>query len=85
MVEGNRVGEPVHRAKELMLRDVLRFTKPHLESIKDVDYRVVELRLDSLGNGYTVVEPMDFEEFRYTITDEQLVELGAELVYARMG
>lgn len=85
MVEGNRIGEPVSQAKELMLRDVLRFTKPHLESVKGVDYRVVELRLDSLGNGYTVVEPTDFEEFRYTLTDAQLVELGAELVYTRVG
>lgn len=84
MVEGRVTGEPVHRAHELMLRDILHFTKAPLESNRTRDYKVVELQANDYGN-MTVVEAQSGDKFRYNFTDEQLVELGAELVYARMG
>jgi hypothetical protein len=88
MVEGRVIGEPVHRATELMLRDVLHFTKAPLESNRTRDYKVVELRLDEIDgvfHGETVVEAVSADRFRFHLSDEKLVELGAELVYARMG
>jgi hypothetical protein len=84
MVEGRVTGEPVHRAHELMLRDILHFTKAPLESNRTRDYKVVELSENDHGN-LTVVQAQSGDKFHYRLTDEQLVDLGAELVYARMG
>jgi hypothetical protein len=88
MAEGRVNGEPVSRAVELMLRDVLHFTKAPYTHNRDKDYRVVELRLieiDGEFQGKTVVESADAGAFRYELDDETLVELGAELVNSRVG
>lgn len=82
------LSEPVSKAKMLMLGDFLRFTKAPLESNRTRDYKVVELRLDYLNEeefGETTVESITGDRFRYHITDDKLVELGAEIVYRRMG
>lgn len=76
------MGEPVTRATELMLRDILRFSKAPLESNRTRDYRVIELRLlNEFNHGETVVEDMEGSRYPYRLTDDKLVELGAEIVY----
>jgi len=88
MVEGQLIGEPIHRATELMLRDVIRFPNAPLESNRTRDYKVVELRLEEINGelvGETVVQAVGTPDHRFHLTDEKLVELGAQLVYARMG
>lgn len=82
------LSEPVSQAKMLMLGDFLRFTKAPLVSNRTRDYKVVELKLDYLNEkelGETVVEAISGDRFRYRITDAKLVELGAEIVYRRVG
>jgi hypothetical protein len=82
------LSEPISEAKKLMLGDFLRFTKAPLESNRTRDYKVVELRLDYLDGkefGETVVEAISGDRFRYHVTDAKLVELGAEIVYRRVG
>jgi hypothetical protein len=86
MVEGE-LSEPISEAKKLMLGDILHFTKAPLESNRTRDYKVVELFLvnETPVSGGTVVEAMTGDKFRYRLTDAKLVELGAEIVYRRMG
>jgi hypothetical protein len=88
MVDGRLgQGEPVYRAAELMLRDILHFTKAPLLANRDEDYKVVVLRLVEVDGelvGETVVEAASGGDL-YTLSDKELVELGAELIYARMG
>lgn len=85
MVEGELIGsEPVHSATYLMLGDLLRFSLAPLESNRTREYKVVELYANDYGN-MTVVEAGTGDKFHYRLTDNKLVELGAEIVYRRMG
>jgi hypothetical protein len=83
-----KMGEPVFKATELMLRDRLRFTKAPLGSNRLRTYEVIALRLGVYAGepaGETTVQGVGEDEFQYNLTDERLVELGAEIVYGRMG
>lgn len=85
MATGELGAEPITTALHLMLRDILRFPKSPLESNRTREYKVVELHQNDYGN-MTVVEAGDQgNTFHYRLTDQQLVELGAEIVYRRMG
>lgn len=75
MVKGERVTNP----EQLMLGDMVHFTKAALEWNRDRDYKVITLRQDSIVvRAYGMFYPNDF--YDYTIMAYQLEELGAELI-----
>lgn len=75
MATGERITEP----SQLMLGDILHFSKAALEWNRDRDYKVITLRQDSIVvRAYGTFHPNDF--YDYTIMAYQLEELGAELI-----
>ena len=76
MVAGERITSPT----QLMLGDIVHFTNAALESNRDRDYLVEEVRLDSI----TVSTRGTFfprDKYTYTILAAQLEELGTKIVY----
>jgi hypothetical protein len=71
-----------------MLGDILHFGAAPLQDNRERDYRVIELYLNHDGGkpgGLTVVESRGEHRFWYSLSDEDLVTFGAQIIFWKHG